>query len=45
MITVSRGLSGNFAWRPQIRARRTPARLLNGEVSINGSLGAHPIYV
>jgi len=39
VITVSRGLSGNFAWRPQIRARRTPARLLDGEVSINGSLG------
>ena len=41
---LSRGLSGNFVWRPQIRARRTPARLLNGEVSINGSLGRHPIY-
>jgi outer membrane receptor for ferrienterochelin and colicins len=39
VITVSRGLSGNYVWRPQIRARRTPARLLDGEVSINGSLG------
>jgi outer membrane receptor for ferrienterochelin and colicins len=39
VITVSRGLAGNFVWRPQIRARRTPARLLDGEVSINGSLG------
>jgi len=39
VITISRGLSGNFVWRPQIRARRTPARLLDGEVSINGSLG------
>lgn len=38
VITVSRGLSGNFIWRPQIRAHRTPARLTNGEVSINGSL-------
>ena len=39
VVTASRGLTGNFVWRPQIRARRTPARLLNGEVSINGSLG------
>ncbi len=39
VITLSRGLSGNFVWRPQIRARRTPARLLDGEASINGSLG------
>lgn len=39
VITLSRGLSGNYVWRPQIRARRTPARLLNGEVSLNGSLG------
>ena len=39
IITLSRGLSGNYVWRPQIRARRTPARLLNGEVSLNGSLG------
>jgi outer membrane receptor for ferrienterochelin and colicins len=38
VITLSRGLSGNFIWRPQIRAHRTPARLTNGEVSINGSL-------
>ena len=39
VVTASRGLSGNYVWRPQIRARRTPARLLNGEVSLNGSLG------
>lgn len=39
VITLSQGLSGNFAWRPQIRARRTPARLFDGEASINGSLG------
>jgi hypothetical protein len=39
VITASRGLSGSFAWRPQIRARRTPPRLLDGEVTINGSLG------
>lgn len=40
IVTTSRGLSGNFAWRPQIRARRTPARLLNGDISINGRLDA-----
>jgi outer membrane receptor for ferrienterochelin and colicins len=39
VITTSRGLSGNYVWRPQIRRDRTPARLLNGEVSISGALG------
>jgi len=39
VITVSRGLSGNFVYRPQIRARRTPFRYTNGEVSVNGSVG------
>jgi hypothetical protein len=39
VITASRGLSGSFAWRPQIRRDRTPARLLDGEVTINGTLG------
>lgn len=39
VITAGRGLSGNFAWRPQIRARRTEARLFAGEVSISGALG------
>ena len=39
VVTSSGGLSGNFVYRPQIRARRTPARLLNGEVSIAGSIG------
>jgi len=38
VVTVSRGLTGNFAWRPQLRARRTPFRGLDGEVSINGSI-------
>jgi outer membrane receptor for ferrienterochelin and colicins len=38
VVTASRGLTGNFVWRPQIRARRTEARLLNGEISINGSI-------
>lgn len=39
VVTASRGLSGNFVYRPQIRARRTPARLTNGEISISGPLG------
>jgi len=39
VVTASQGLSGNYVWRPQIRARRTPARLLNGEISINGTIG------
>jgi outer membrane receptor for ferrienterochelin and colicins len=39
VVTTSRGLSGNYVWRPQIRRDRTPARLLNGEVSISGALG------
>ena len=38
IVTANQGLSGNFVYRPQIRARRTEARLLNGEISINGSL-------
>jgi outer membrane receptor for ferrienterochelin and colicins len=38
VVTASRGLTGNFVYRPQIRARRTEARLLNGEISINGSI-------
>jgi outer membrane receptor for ferrienterochelin and colicins len=39
VVTASQGLSGNYVWRPQIRARRTPARLLNGEISLNGTIG------
>ncbi|HWT11881.1 MAG TPA: TonB-dependent receptor plug domain-containing protein [Allosphingosinicella sp.] len=39
IVTRSQGLSGNFVWRPQIRAQRTPPRLLDGEVSLNGTLG------
>lgn len=40
VVTASRQLSGNFAWRPQIRARRTPVRLLDGEVSVTGAIGS-----
>jgi outer membrane receptor for ferrienterochelin and colicins len=39
VVTASRGLSGTYAWRPQLRAHRTPPRLLNGEAAINGALG------
>ncbi len=39
VVTRSSGLSGNYRWSPQIRAHRTPARLLDGEVSLNGALG------
>ena len=44
VVTRPSGLSGNFSWSPQIRARRTPARLLGGEVSINGALGTATTY-
>ena len=39
IVTASRGLTGNYIWRPQIRAHRTPARLTNAEASLNGSIG------
>jgi hypothetical protein len=39
IVTTSSGLSGTFAWRPQVRARRTPPRLTNGEISLNGTIG------
>jgi outer membrane receptor for ferrienterochelin and colicins len=39
VVTRSGALSGNFRWSPQQRRDRTPARLLQGEVSLNGSLG------
>ena len=39
ILTRSAGVTGSFAWRPQQRARRTPARLLNGEVSVSGKAG------
>jgi hypothetical protein len=39
VVTVNRGLSGNYVWRPQIRARRTPFRWSNGEISVNGTIG------
>jgi hypothetical protein len=44
VVTRSNGLSGNYRWSPQIRARRTPARLLDGEVSLNGAIGTGTTY-
>ncbi len=39
VVTRSGALSGNYRWSPQQRRDRTPARLLQGEVSLNGALG------
>ena len=39
VVVRTTGVSGNFAWRPQVRARGLPARLLDGEASISGTLG------
>lgn len=44
VVTASRGLSGNFAWRPQIRARRTEPRLWNGEIAVNGSIDSRTTF-
>lgn len=32
-------VSGQFAWRPQLRAIRTPARITNGQISVSGTEG------
>lgn len=40
IVTKSTGLTGNFAWHPQIRSVRTPARLTNGEASVSGEVGS-----
>ena len=39
ILSSAKGVSGSFAYRPQIRAKRTPARLLNGEAAISGEAG------
>lgn len=39
IITSSSGITGSFAYRPQVRARRTPPRLLNGEVAVKIATG------
>src|SRR5688572_10204062 len=36
IVKASGKLSGNWRWRPQIRAKRTPARVTNGQVSLTG---------
>jgi MFS family permease len=45
VVTASRGLSGNYVWRPQQRLRRTPFRWSNGEISLNGPLGGSDFTV
>jgi hypothetical protein len=44
IVTRPSGLSGNYSWNPQLRRDRTPARLLGGEVSLNGALGSGTTY-
>ena len=44
VVTRPAGLSGNYRWSPQQRRDRTPARLLGGEVSLNGALGTATTY-
>jgi hypothetical protein len=39
IVKASGKLSGNWRWRPQIRAKRTPARVTNGQISLTGSKG------
>lgn len=39
VIATAGGISGNFAWRPQQRAERTPLRWSNGEISLSGADG------
>lgn len=39
IVTKRDAISGQFAWRPQIRAKRTPARITNGQLSLSGSQG------
>ena len=38
IVTASKGISGSFAYRPEIRTRREPALLDNGEVSVSGKV-------
>src|SRR5688500_18717050 len=39
IVKASGKLSGNWRWRPQVRAKRTHPRLTNGQISLNGSSG------
>jgi outer membrane receptor for ferrienterochelin and colicins len=38
VVTARRGLTGNFTWRPQIRAHLTEPRWTNGEASLSGQV-------
>lgn len=40
VIAETTGISGNFSWNPQFRARITNPRLTNGEISVSGTQGA-----
>lgn len=40
VVAETTGVSGNFAWNPQFRARITNPRLTNGEISVSGTQGA-----
>ena len=44
IVTRSGALSGNYRWSPQQRRDRTEARLLDGEVSLNGAIGTATTY-
>jgi outer membrane receptor for ferrienterochelin and colicins len=39
VIVKSSGISGQFLWRPEIRARNTDPNLTHGNVSVSGSSG------
>jgi hypothetical protein len=38
-VNAQEKLSGQFRWNPQIRFKRLPARLTNGQASVSGSVG------
>jgi outer membrane receptor for ferrienterochelin and colicins len=37
IVTAARGVSGSFAWRPQLRPHTDQSRFTNGEASISGT--------
>ncbi len=39
IVTAVKAFTGNFRYNPQIRAKRTKPRLLNGEISASGKVG------
>jgi outer membrane receptor for ferrienterochelin and colicins len=53
IVTAARGVSGSFAWRPQLRPHTEQSRFTNGEASLSGAaLGldytvsiANPSYI